>query len=145
MPGVQYDAVVIGSGPNGLVAAITLARGGRSVLVLEAAPTLGGAIATQELTLPGFHHDVFSAVHPAAVASPVLRDLDLERHGLRWIHPELAMAHPLPDGRAAVLSRDLSRTVASLDALGAGDGARWRALVEPYLRAWGAVEATMLG
>jgi phytoene dehydrogenase-like protein len=140
----RYDAVVIGSGPNGLVAAITLARAGRSVLVVEAAPTLGGALATEELTLPGFRHDVFSAVHPAAVASPVLRDLELERHGLRWIHPELAMAHPLADGRAAVLSRDLARTVASLDALGAGDGARWRALVEPYLGAWGAVEAAML-
>ena len=140
----RYDAVVIGSGPNGLVAAITLARAGRSVLVVEAAPVAGGALATEELTLPGFRHDVLSAVHPAAVASPVLRALELERHGLRWIAPEVAMAHPLPGGRAAVLSRDLARTQASLDALGDGDGARWRALVEPYLDAWSAVEATML-
>jgi phytoene dehydrogenase-like protein len=140
----RYDAVVIGSGPNGLVAAITLARGGRSVLVVESATTLGGSIATEELTLPGFHHDVFSAVHPAAVASPVLAELELERHGLRWIHPELAMAHPLPDGRAGVLSRDLSRTRHSLDGLGAGDGRRWQALVAPYLRHWEAVRATML-
>jgi phytoene dehydrogenase-like protein len=140
----RYDAVVIGSGPNGLVAAITLARGGRSVLLVEAAATLGGSIATEELTLPGFRHDVFSAVHPAAVASPVLAELELERHGLRWIHPELAMAHPLPDGRAAVLSRELSRTRSSLDGLSAGDGQRWQALVEPYLSHWGAVRATML-
>jgi phytoene dehydrogenase-like protein len=140
----RYDAVVIGSGPNGLVAAITLARAGRSVLVVEAAPALGGALATEELTLPGFRHDVFSAVHPAAVASPVLADLRLERFGLRWIHPEVAMAHPLPGGRAALLSRDLDITRASLDGLSPGDGARWQALVTPYLRHWDAVRATML-
>jgi len=140
----RYDAVVIGSGHNGLVAAITLARGGRSVLVVEAAPALGGATATAELTLPGFRHDVFSAVHPASVASPVLAELELERHGLRWIHPELAMVHPLPEGRAAVLSQDLSRTVRSLDGLADGDGRRWRELVGPYLRHWEAVRATML-
>jgi phytoene dehydrogenase-like protein len=140
----RFDAVVVGSGPNGLVAAITLARGGRSVLVVEAAPTLGGSLRTEELTLAGFRHDVFSAVHPASVASPVLAELELERHGLRWIHPELAMVHPLPAGRAAVLSRDLSRTRTNLDALSAGDGARWQALVEPYLRHWEAVRATML-
>ncbi|MEY2442352.1 MAG: hypothetical protein QOJ46_1778 [bacterium] len=141
----RYDAVVIGSGPNGLVAAITLARAGRSVLVVEAAPALGGALQTVELTLPGFRHDVFSAVHPAALASPVFEALELERHGLRWIHPELAMAHPYADGRAAVLSRSLSRTCASLDALSPGDGARWEALVAPYLRRWEALRATMLG
>src|SRR5919107_1757126 len=140
----RYDAVVIGGGPNGLTAAITLARAGRSVLLVEAAPALGGATATEELTLPGFRHDVFSAVHPAAVASPVFAELELERHGLRWIQPELAMVHPLPDGRAAVLDRDLARTVASLDALAPGDGGRWRATVEPYLRHFEAVRATML-
>jgi len=143
-PTIGYDAIVIGSGPNGLVAAITLARAGRSVLVVEAAPALGGAIATEELTLPGFRHDVFSAVHPAAVASPVLAELDLGRHGLRWIHPELAMVHPLPGGGAAVLARDLARTRASLDAISPGDGSRWQALVAPYLDSWAAVRATML-
>ena len=140
----RVDAVVIGSGPNGLTAAITLARAGRSVLVVEAAPTIGGATTTAELTLPGFRHDVFSAVHPASVVSPVFAELELERHGLRWIHPQLAMAHPLPGGRAAVLDRDLARTVASLDALAPGDGARWKALVDPYLRNFEAVKATML-
>ncbi|MCP9489808.1 MAG: FAD-dependent oxidoreductase [Solirubrobacteraceae bacterium MAG38_C4-C5] len=79
----RYDAVVVGSGPNGLAAAITLAQRGRSVLVLEAQDRLGGAVATEELTLPGFHHDVFSAVHPAAAASPVFARWPLERHGLR--------------------------------------------------------------
>jgi phytoene dehydrogenase-like protein len=142
----RYDAVVVGGGPNGLTAGITLARAGRSVLLVEAAPALGGATATEQLTLPGFHHDVFSAVHPAAVASPVFAELELEleHHGLRWIHPELAMAHPLPDGRAAVLDRDLAGTVASLDALADGDGRRWREVVEPYLRHYEAVRATML-
>ena len=140
----RHDAVVIGSGPNGLVAAITLARAGRSVLVLEAQPALGGAVQTAELTLPGFHHDVFSAVHPAAAASPVLAALPLSRHGLRWVQPQLAMAHPLPGGKAAVLARDLGRTVASLDALAAGDGQRWQALVQPYLDNFEAVRATML-
>jgi phytoene dehydrogenase-like protein len=138
------DAVVIGSGPNGLVAAITLARAGRSVLVLEANPALGGSVATEQLTLPGFHHDVFSAVHPAAAASPVFAELPLARHGLNWIQPELAMAHPLPGGKAAVLSQDIGRTVASLDALADGDGRRWQALVDPYLRNFDAVRATML-
>jgi len=141
---VPADAVVIGSGPNGLVAAITLARAGRSVLVLEANPTLGGSVATAELTLPGFQHDVFSAVHPAAAASPVLARLPLARHGLRWIQPELAMAHPLPGGRAAVLSQDVARTGASLDALADGDGRRWQELVAPYLHSFDAVRETML-
>jgi phytoene dehydrogenase-like protein len=142
--GGRYDAVVIGAGPNGLTAAVTLARGGRSVLCVEAAATLGGAASTAELTLPGFKHDVFSAVHPAGIASPVFAGLGLERHGLRWIQPELAMVHPLPDGRGAALSRDLAHTVGSLDALGAGDGGRWAQLVGPYLRHFEAVRATML-
>jgi phytoene dehydrogenase-like protein len=142
--GERYDAVVIGSGSNGLTAAVTLARAGRSVLVAEAAPALGGATATEQLTLPGFHHDVFSAVHPAAAASPVFDALALERHGLRWIQPEVALAHPLARGRAAVLDRDLERTVASLDGLAAGDGQRWKAFVEPYVRNVDAFRRTML-
>jgi len=140
----RYDAIVIGAGPNGLTAAVTLARGGRSVLCVEAAPTLGGAASTAELTLPGFKHDVFSAVHPAGIASPVFAELNLERHGLRWIQPELAMVHPLADGRGATLSRDLAYTARSLDALGDGDGRRWAQFAGPYLRHFEAVRATML-
>jgi phytoene dehydrogenase-like protein len=141
--GARYDAIVIGSGPNGLSAAVTLARGDRSVLCVEGADTLGGAAQTAELTLPGFHHDVFSAVHPVGIASPVFADMQLERHGLRWIQPELAMVHPLPGGRSAALSRDLAHTVASLEALAPGDGRRWEALVKPYLRHWEAVRSML--
>ncbi len=144
MSEARYDAIVIGAGPNGLTAAVTLARAGRSVLCVEATATLGGAAQTAELTLPGFKHDVFSAVHPAAIASPVFASLDLERHGLRWIQPEIAMAHPLPGGRSAALAQDLEHTVRSLDALGAGDGQRWQAFVSPYLQHFEAVRATML-
>jgi len=140
----RYDAVVVGSGPNGLSAAVTLALGGRAVLCVEGASTLGGSAQTAELTLPGFHHDVFSAVHPAGIASPVFEKLGLEPHGLRWIQPELAMVHPLPGGRGAALSRDLAYTVASLEALTPGDGRRWEELVAPYLRHWEAVRAMML-
>jgi len=141
----RFDAIVVGGGPNGLAAAIAFAEAGRSTLLLEARPRLGGAVATAELTLPGFHHDVFSSVYPAAAASPVFARMPLEQHGLRWVHPEVPMAHPLPDGRAAVLARELERTAASLDALAPGDGARWRELAEPYLARFGALRATMLG
>jgi len=143
--GNRYDAIVIGSGPNGLAAAITLAEKGRSVLVLEARDKLGGAVATDDLTLPGFHHDTFSSVYPAAAASPVWARMPLERFGLRWVHPPIAMAHPLPDGDAVALHRDVDHTVASLDRQAPGDGERWRAFVAPYLKNFGAVRATMLG
>lgn len=145
MSAERYDAVVVGAGPNGLAAAIALAEAGRGVLLLEAEAQLGGAVTTAELTLPGFHHDVFSSVHPAAVASPVFARMPLHEHGLRWVQPELPMAHPLPGGRAAVLARDLDATAASLDALAPGDGARWRELAEPYLRSFPALRETMLG
>jgi phytoene dehydrogenase-like protein len=139
------EAVVIGSGPNGLAAAITLAEAGRDVTVLEANAKPGGAIATEELTLPGFHHDTFSAVYPAAAASPVFARWPLERHGLRWIHPRRCYAHPLPDGRAAALSRDVDETAASLDALAPGDGEAWRAFATPYVRRFDAWRATLMG
>jgi phytoene dehydrogenase-like protein len=141
---MPHDAVVVGSGPNGLAAAITLAERGRSVLVLEAAAVPGGAIATEELTLPGFRHDTFSAVYPAAAASPVFARMGLERHGLRWVQPRYCYAHPLPEGRAAVLAQSLEETAASLDALHPGDGERWRAFADPYVRRFGAVRRTML-
>lgn len=141
----DYDAIVVGSGSNGLVAAIRMAEAGRSVLVCEAAPRLGGAVATEELTLPGFRHDVFSSVYPAAVASPVFASMPLDRFGLRWVHPGAAMAHPLDDGRAAVLYRDLDRTAAVLDDLRPGDGRAWRAFVGPYLERFDALRGVMLG
>jgi phytoene dehydrogenase-like protein len=139
------DALVIGSGPNGLAAAITLARGGCRVLVLEAAPVAGGAVATEELTLPGFRHDSYSSVYPAAVASPVFARMPLERHGLRWVHPEACYAHPLPDGPAPALYRDVDRTAECLNRLGPGDGDRWRDFARPYVERFDPLSRTMLG
>ena len=140
----RYDALVIGGGPNGLSAAIALARAGRSVLILEAQPRLGGALATEELTLPGFRHDTFSAVHPAAIASPVFARLPLERFGLRWVQPPVPMAHPLPGGTAVALHRAAAETAAGLDARTPGDGARWAAFEAPYLRRFPATRALLL-
>ena len=111
--GAEFDAVVVGSGPNGLAATITLARAGCSVLVLEANATVGGgARSSSELTLPGFVHDVCSAIHPLAIGSPFFRALsaELERLGLAWIQPEIPVAHPLDDGTAACLYRSGSAT-----------------------------------
>lgn len=124
-----YDAVIVGSGPNGLAAAVRLARHGWKVLVIEAADTPGGGTRTKELTLPGFRHDVCSAVHPMALASPFFRELDLEKHGLRWLHAEVPLAHPLDGGRAAVLHRDIGRTAEGLGI----DGARYRRIFEPLV------------
>src|SRR5712671_7230840 len=101
-----YDAIVVGSGPNGLAAAITLARAGCSVLVYEANATIGGAARSAELTLPGFLHDVGSAVHPMAAASPALASFPLAEHGLHWIQPPIPVAHPLEEG-ASILCRSL--------------------------------------
>ena len=109
-----YDALIIGSGPNGLAAAITLARAELSVLVIEARPTIGGGTRSAELTLPGYVHDVCSAIHPLASSSPFFRSVPLESFGLEWIHPEIALAHPLTDGRAAVLHRSVEETAAAL-------------------------------
>src|SRR5436853_2346728 len=113
---IEYDAVVVGSGPNGLAAAITLAHAGCSVLVCEANSTVGGGARSAELTLPGFVHDVCSAVHPLAVGSPFFKTRPLERFGLDWIHPEIPLAHPLDDGSAACLHRDVDLTSDSLGA-----------------------------
>src|SRR5438309_11680828 len=99
----EYDAVVIGSGPNGLAGAITLARAGLSVSILEANASIGGGARSAELTLPGFVHDVCSAIHPLAAGSPFFKTLPLERFGPDWIQPDIAVAHPLDDGTAAAL------------------------------------------
>src|SRR5436190_7278921 len=111
---LSYDAVVVGSGPNGLSAAIRLAQENLSVLVLEANQTIGGGIRSAELTPPGFVHDVCSAIHPLGVGSPFFCSLPLDRHGLRWIQPELPLAHPLDGGVAAVLDRSVSKTAEGL-------------------------------
>ena len=135
----DVDAVVIGAGPNGLVAANVLADAGWSVLVLEAQPTPGGAVRSAELVAPGFTADLFSAFYPLAAASPALRGLDLARDGLRWSHAPTVLAHPLPDGRCAVLSRDLDTTAAALDEFAPGDGDAWRVLYDDWVATGGGI------
>jgi phytoene dehydrogenase-like protein len=135
------DAIVVGAGPNGLAAAIELARAGRSVLVCERAPTVGGGTRTAELTLPGYLHDVCSAIHPLAVGSPFLRSLPLRDHGLDLIEPAVQAAHPLDGGRAAVLLRSLDATAAGLGA----DGDAYAALMRPFAQGWDDLAGTVLG
>ncbi len=137
----QHDAIVVGSGPNGLAAAIALARGGRSVLLLEAAPTVGGGCRSAELTEPGFVHDVCSAIHPLALGSPFLSQLPLARYGLELVQPPAPLAHPFDDGTAVVLERSLERTA---DALG-DDGPAYRRLFAPLVRDAPAVLDAALG
>ncbi|WP_309054871.1 NAD(P)/FAD-dependent oxidoreductase [Streptomyces sp.] len=129
----MLDAVVVGAGPNGLTAAVELARRGHSVAVFEAKSTVGGGCRTEELTLPGFRHDPCAAVHPLGAGSPVFRTMPLDRYGLEWLHPELPMAHPWDDGTAAVLARSVAETAASL---GPRDAGAYRRLVTPFLAHW---------
>jgi phytoene dehydrogenase-like protein len=126
------DAVVVGSGPNGLAAAILLAQAGLRTEVREAAPAAGGGLRSDALTLPGFIHDVCAAVLPFAVASPCFRTLPLHDFGLDWVQPPAALAHPLDDGTAAMLERSLDATAAGL---GLGGGS-WRGLLAPFVEAW---------
>src|SRR3712207_294344 len=116
------DAVVIGAGPNGLVAANLLADAGWDVLVLEEQPEPGGAVRHAELIRPGFVNDRFSAFYPLSAASPTIRDLELDRHGLVWKRADAAVGHPLPDGRAAMIWGDVERTAEDLEKLQPGDG-----------------------
>ncbi|MER6350034.1 phytoene desaturase family protein [Streptomyces sp. NPDC001595] len=129
----MLDVVVVGAGPNGLTAAVELARRGFSVALFEARGTVGGGARTEELTLPGFRHDPCAAAHPLGINSPAFRDLPLERYGLRWLQPALPMAHPFPDGTAAVLSRSVAETAASF---GPRDAGAYRRLVGPFLPRW---------
>ena len=128
--GESFDAVVVGAGPNGLAAAIEIARAGRSVVVLEAADTPGGGCRSAELTLPGFVHDVCSAIHPLAVASPFFRSLPLERLGARVLHPKIPLAQPLDGGRAAILRRSVEETAQAFGS----DASAYRKLMGPLVR-----------
>lgn len=135
------DVVVVGAGPNGLAAAITVAQAGRSVTLLEARPAIGGGTRTAELTLPGFHHDVCSAIHPFAAISPFFRTAQLDRHGLELVHPEIAHVHPLDDGRAGVLHRSLPDTIAGLGV----DGRPWDRHIGWTVRHWDDLVGGVMG
>ena len=136
-----WDAVVVGSGPNGLASAITIASRGHRVLVLEANAAIGGGARTSELTLPGFMHDVCSAVHPLGASSPFFRSLRLERYGLTWMHADFPLVHPFDDGSAAVIQRDLAATVRGLGT----DGAAYARMVGPLVRNWAGLTTSVLG
>ncbi|MFG2005581.1 phytoene desaturase family protein [Spirillospora sp. NPDC048911] len=135
------DVVVIGAGPNGLVAANVLADAGWSVEVLEAEPVPGGAVRSDRGVHPDYVNDVCSSFYPLGIASPVMRAMELERYGLRWKHAPAVVAHPLPDGRCALLERDVERTAANLDELGKGDGEAWLRLY----RLWESLGEDVLG
>jgi phytoene dehydrogenase-like protein len=137
----KFDAAVVGSGPNGLCAAITLAQAGRRVLVLEAADTIGGGARTAELTLPGFKHDVCSAIHPMGISSPFMQTLGLESHGLEWIHPGSPLAHPLDDGPAAVLHQDIEATAETLGI----DARAWTRWMSPWPDRWAGLCGDTMG
>jgi phytoene dehydrogenase-like protein len=136
-----YDAVVVGAGPNGLAAAVELARNGCSVAVVEAESTIGGGARSAEITLPGFVHDLGSAIHPFGYASPYFRSLPLEDHGLEWIHPPASLAHPFDDGTAAMLERS---TEATGDTLGP-DAEAYRKVMDPLVADARTIVATLTG
>ena len=138
---MDFDAVVIGSGPNGLAAAITLQQKGLSVLLLERHHKIGGGLRTEELTLPGYHHDVCSAIHPMAAASPFFQALPLEQHGLEWIHPVHCAAHPFDHGDAAILDKSMDLTAGLLG----DDAPAYRKLVDPVSRNFSSLVKDILG
>ncbi len=136
----RVDAVVVGGGPNGLAAAITLARAGRTVTLLEAAPTVGGGARSAELTAPGFVNDVCSAIHPFGRTSPFFSQAGLERHGLRWVEAGAPLGHPLDDGSGAMVFRDVDATARDLGP----DGDAYRRVFAPLVRAWPTLVADIL-
>jgi phytoene dehydrogenase-like protein len=137
----HYDAIIVGSGPNGLASAIELARAGWSVIVYEAKPMIGGGARTMQLTLPGFKHDVCSAIHPLGVGSPFFRSLPLQTFGLEWAHPDAPLAHPLDDGTAAMLYRSFEATGETLGE----DAGAYRNLLESFARNWDKLADDILG
>ncbi len=137
----KYDAIVVGSGPNGLAAAITLQQQGLSVLILEGKSTIGGGMRTAELTLPGFKHDICSAIHPMAALSPFFSTLPLQDFGLNFIYPPIAAAHPFDDGTAAVLKHSITETAASLQE----DKKAYLDLLGPLLKSWPTLANDILG
>lgn len=141
MSKLEYDAVIVGSGPNGLAAAITLQKQGLSVLVLEGKDTIGGGLRTKEVTLPGFTHDICAAIHPMAVGSPFFAKLPLQQYGLEFIHPTLPAAHPFDNGQAAVLSHSLEETIQRLGV----DGPTYSKLVKPVVESWARIAPDALG
>lgn len=136
----DFDAVVVGAGPNGLAAAITLQRAGLSVVLLEAGSSIGGGMRSGELTLPGFIHDICSAIHPMAVSSPFFNQLPLAEHGLEFIHPGVPAAHPFDNGTAAVLSASLEETARLLGK----DAGQYLGLIAPLVRDWSAIAQDIL-
>ncbi len=141
MPRTEYDAVIVGSGPNGLSAAITLAQQGLKVLVLEARDSIGGGVRSAELTLPGFIHDVCSAVHPLAVSSPFFRSLDLAKYGLTWRFPQVSLAHPLDHGKAVLVRPSLVETARGL----AADGEAYTRSLSYLVHHWDTLVEDLLG
>ena len=134
-----YDAIVVGAGPNGLSAAITLAQAGCKVLVLEGKETIGGGARTAELTLPGFWHDVCSAIHPLGAGSPFFNSLPLAEYGLEWIYPPVPFAHPLDDGPAVLSHHSIQETAAGL----APDTAAYQRLMAGLIRDWNQLEPNL--
>src|SRR4051812_46094214 len=141
LPANMIDAVVIGAGPNGLSAAIVLAQAGCKVIVFEANQTIGGGARSAELTLPGFTHDVCSAVHPFGVASPFWKTLPLAAHGLDWIEPAVMIGHPLAGGQSAISVRSLEATA---DGLGR-DGQAYKDVIGAVVRDWPRISSAVLG
>ncbi|MGE5221808.1 MAG: phytoene desaturase family protein [Omnitrophica WOR_2 bacterium] len=137
----SLDAVIVGAGPNGLAAAITLARSGQSVLLIEARDTVGGGVRSGQLTLPGFIHDICSAVHPLGVASPFFRSVPLSEYGLSWVYPDASLVHPLDDGTAVVLERSVQETAANLGT----DGGAYQRIMDPVVKNWQKLQEDLLG
>jgi phytoene dehydrogenase-like protein len=137
----RYDAIIIGSGPNGLAAAIRLAQAGKRVLVYEANETIGGGSRSAELTLPGFIHDTCSAIHPLGIGSPYFKTLPLEKYDLQWIHPSAPLAHVWDDGTAVLLERDVKQTARGLGR----DGAMWSRIFAPLASRWSSLAPMILG